>query len=95
MRSSMPPWPGKTAPLSLAPTWRLSMLMERSPKKASTPHSRPVKTPTAGVMAMGMAQASSPPAIPAAAQPLMVPSHVFLGLSRGQMRRRPQSTPTK
>src|SRR3546814_8793143 len=31
MRSRMPPWPGISAPESLAPTWRLSMLSNRSP----------------------------------------------------------------
>ena len=31
MRSSMPPWPGSTVPLSLMPRWRLAMLSNRSP----------------------------------------------------------------
>ena len=31
IRSSMPPWPGSTVPLSLMPRWRLAMLSNRSP----------------------------------------------------------------
>src|SRR5690606_17172665 len=40
-RSMMPPWPGIRLPESLAPTWRLSRLSNRSPTTENSTVSRP------------------------------------------------------
>ena len=41
IRSSMPPWPGISVPLSLTPAWRLSSDSARSPMTPMTPRTSP------------------------------------------------------
>src|SRR5208283_4895733 len=93
MRSSTPPCPGSSAPLSLSPAERLNMLSVRSPTTEKMPttqpkatHGRTASRKCAAPPQATRATASSPPA---------APSHVLPGLTRGASLCRPKLRPAK
>src|SRR5688572_17119308 len=93
MRSSIPPCPGSSAPLSLSPCWRLNMLSSRSPTTdTSTAATHSERKAVAGrsnqawPASATMKPATSPPS---------TPSQVLFGLTTGASRKRPNRLPAK
>src|SRR5688572_29594323 len=91
MRSSTPPWPGSSLPLSLRPTLRLNMLCVRSPSTEI----RAVATASGtslleGSPSHGAAMAAARPAV---TRPPVTPSHVLPGLTAGASLVRPSRRP--
>ena len=83
MRSSMPPCPGSSLPLSLAPKARLSIDSERSPSGPTTPAAPPIAAAAqSGTACKKRSCMPTPPAIEAS-RPPMAPSQVLLGEMRG------------
>src|SRR5207248_6030474 len=95
MRSSRPPWPGSSVPLSFAPNARLSIDSERSPRGPSTAAPAPMSAaPQAGSSGSQICRTTSAPAMLPAAPP-SAPSHVLLGEMRSYSLRRPKARPAK
>src|SRR6185312_7056628 len=93
MRSSKPPCPGSSLPLSLRPAARLNMLSVRSPMMENIPTAQPNPIEMSG----GAPKYAAPPqAIMATARrPPSAPSQVLAGLTRGANFRRPKRRPAK
>ena len=95
MRSSMPPCPGNTLPLSLRPTARLSMLSVRSPTMDTAATATQVSTNGHDFDGKQVAAPRTTPPARWRAMPPNTPSQVFFGDTRGASGTRPNHRPAK
>src|SRR6202789_2527085 len=93
MRSSIPPCPGSSMPLSFSPAERLNMLSVRSPMMEKMPTAQPNITAHAD----GSPKWAAPHQATSAtsSSPPSAPSRVLPGLTRGASFRRPRLRPAK